>query len=46
METCPAFVPVLVDQTAVGDIQVLMGSYPVSGRAIPPAMATFEYGEL
>jgi transposase len=39
-------VPVLVDQTAVGDIQVLTGSYPVEGRAIPLAMATFEYGEL
>ena len=45
-ESCPSLVPVLVDQTAVGDIQVLTGSYPVSGRAIPPAMATFEYGEL
>jgi len=45
-ETCPAFVPVLVDQTAVGDIQVLTGSYPVSDRAIPLAMATFEYAEL
>ncbi|MCX6578473.1 MAG: IS4 family transposase [Candidatus Aminicenantes bacterium] len=45
-ESCPSLVPVLVDQTAVGDIQVLTGSYPVEGRAIPPAMATFEYGQL
>lgn len=45
-ESCPSLVPVLVDQTAVGDIQVLTGSYPVEGRAIPLAMATFEYGEL
>jgi hypothetical protein len=45
-ESCPALVPVLVDQTAIGDIQVLTGSYPVEGRAIPLALATFEYGEL
>jgi len=45
-ESGASLVPVLVDQTAVGDIQVLTGSYPVSGRAIPLAMTTFEYGEL
>jgi len=45
-ESYPSLVPVLVDQTAVGDIQVLTGSYPANGRAIPLAMATFEYGGL
>jgi len=45
-ESCPSLVPVLVDQTAVGDVQVLTGSYPAEGRAIPLSLATFEYGEL
>jgi len=43
--TCPSLVPVLVDQTAVGEVQVLTASYPVEGRAVPLAMATFEHGE-
>ena len=38
--------PVLVDQTAVGGVQVLTASYPVEGRAIPLAMATFEHAKL
>jgi len=42
----PPLVPVLVDQTAVGEIQVLTASYPAAGRAIPLAMETFEHGEL
>ena len=42
----PSLLPLLVDQTAVGDIQVLTGSYPLQGRSIPLAMATFEYEEL
>ncbi|MEW5901384.1 MAG: IS4 family transposase, partial [Acidobacteriota bacterium] len=42
----PSLVPVLVDQTAVGQIQALTASYPVEGRAIPLAMTTFEYTEL
>lgn len=45
-EKCPSLVPLLVDQTAVGEVQVLTASYPVSGRAIPLSMATFEYGDL
>lgn len=44
--SCPSLVPVLVDQTAVGGVQVLTGSYPVEGRAIPLAMATFEHAKL
>lgn len=43
---CPSLVPVLVDQTAVGDVQVLTASYPVEGRAIPLALETFEHAEL
>jgi hypothetical protein len=44
--SCPSLVPVLVDQTAVGEIQVLTASYPAQGRAIPVAMETFEHSEL
>jgi len=43
---CPSLVPVLVDQTAVGEVQVLTASYPVEGRAIPLAMATFEHAKI
>jgi hypothetical protein len=43
---CPSLVPVLVDQTAVGEVQVLTASYPVEGRAIPLAMATFQHAKL
>lgn len=42
----PFLLPLIVDQTAIGDIQVLTGSYPVEGRSIPLATATFEYREL
>lgn len=43
---CPSLVPVLVDQTALGEVQVLTASYPVEGRAIPLATATFEHSQL
>lgn len=39
-------VPLLVDQTAFGDVQVLTSSYAVEGRAIPIGMVTFEYGQM
>lgn len=42
----PSLLPLIVDQTAMGDIQVITGSYPVEGRAVPIVMATFEYREL
>lgn len=45
-EERPSLLPLLVDQTAVGDIQVLTGSYPVEGRSIPLALATSEYGQI
>lgn len=44
--SCPSLVPVLVDQTAVGEIQVLTASYPMERRAIPLAMETFEHSQL
>jgi hypothetical protein len=44
--TSSGLLPLVVDQTAVGEVQVVTGSYPVVGRAIPVAMATFEYSEL
>lgn len=42
----PPLLPLLVDQTAMGDVQVITGSYPVEGRSVPLVMATFEYAEL
>ena len=42
----PSLLPLLIDQTAIGDIQVLSGSYPVEGRSIPLTMATFEHRDL
>jgi len=38
--------PLAIDQTAIGDVQVLVGSYPIKARAIPIAMTTFEYGNI
>ena len=38
--------PLIVDQTAVNDVQVLTGSCPVGHRSIPVAMATFLYDSL
>lgn len=38
--------PLAIDQTAIGDVQVLAGSYPIKARAIPIAMTTFEYGHI
>jgi len=35
--------PILIDQSAVGDVQVIAASFPYQGRAIPIAMKTFEY---
>lgn len=38
--------PLAIDQTAIGDVQILVGSYPIKARAIPIAMTTFEYGHI
>ena len=42
----PSLVPLLVDQTAMGGIQVITGSYPINWRSVPLVMATFEYSKL
>ena len=42
----PSLLPLIVDQTTMGDVQVITGSYPIEGRSIPLGMATFEYREL
>lgn len=38
--------PILIDQSAIGDVQVIAGSFPYRGRAIPIAMETFEHGKI
>ncbi|MCK4575196.1 hypothetical protein KAU34_02170, partial [candidate division WOR-3 bacterium] len=35
--------PLLIDQTAIRDVQVISASFPYQGRSIPLAMETFEY---
>lgn len=42
----PSLLPLIVDQTAIGDIQILTGSYPIEGRSVPLVMAIFGYREL
>lgn len=37
---------VLIDQSAIGDVQLLAASFPCQGRSIPFCMDTFEYGKL
>ena len=34
-EETPSLLPLIVDQTALGDVQVSTGSYPVEGRSVP-----------
>ena len=38
--------PVIIDQTAIGDIQVISANVPTEGRSIPLAISTFEYGKI
>ena len=38
--------PILIDQTAIGDVQVIAGSFSYQGRAIPVAIETFEHEEI
>jgi len=35
--------PLLIDQTAIRDVQVISASFPYQGRSIPLAMETFEH---
>jgi len=38
--------PVIIDQTAIGDVQVISANVPAEGRSIPLATSTFEYGKI
>jgi len=38
--------PVIIDQTAIGDVQVISANVPTEGRSIPLAISTFEYGKI
>lgn len=38
--------PVIIDQTAIGDVQVISANVPTEGRSIPIALKTFEYGKI
>ncbi len=41
-----ALLPVIIDQTAIGDVQVISANVPTQGRSIPLATSTFEYGKI
>ena len=38
--------PVIIDQTAIGDVQVISANVPTEGRSIPLAISTFEYRKI
>ena len=38
--------PIIIDQTAIGDIQVISANVPAEGRSIPLAISTFEYRKI
>ena len=38
--------PVIIDQTAIGDVQVISANVPTEGRSIPLAIHTFEYRKI
>jgi len=38
--------PIIIDQTAIGDVQVISANVPTEGRSIPLAISTFEYGKI
>jgi hypothetical protein len=39
-------VPLLIDQSTIGDVQVIAASFPCLGRAIPLSIKTFEYEKI
>ena len=45
-ENFKGVLPVLIDQSAIGDVQVIAASFPYQGRAIPLAVETFEYEKM
>jgi len=38
--------PVIIDQTAIGDVQVISANVPTEGRSIPLTISTFEYTKI
>lgn len=38
--------PVIIDQTAIHDIQAISANVPIEGRSIPIAISTFEYRRI
>lgn len=38
--------PIIIDQTQIGDVQVISANVPAEGRSIPLAISTFEYGKI
>lgn len=38
--------PIIIDQTQIGDVQVISANVPSEGRSIPLAISTFEYTKI
>jgi len=38
--------PIIIDQTQIGDVQVISANVPSEGRSIPLAISTFEYTRI
>ena len=45
-ENSEGLLPILIDQSAIGDVQVIGASFPYQGRAIPLSVETFEYDKM
>jgi hypothetical protein len=45
-EKFKGLLPLLIDQSAIGDVQMISASVPFQGRAVPLSMKAFEYGEI
>lgn len=45
-ENLQGILPVLIDQTAAGDVQIIAASVSYKNRAVPLAMKTFEYSGI
>ena len=45
---CPGedILPVIIDQTAIHDVQAISANVPIEGRSIPIAISTFEYRRI
>lgn len=46
MASCPATIPVVLDQSTIGAAQLLLAGIPQAGRILPLALWVFTYGDI